>query len=110
MLNETIEWVNEADIPSEARSGTRIAGIPSLPPPDNTQRQLEPLSIPAHSVDAAITSPPNARKGSADAVAHAAGAQPTVDHTTVLSPTLMTSDEGSRLRQRLKAVVSGVGH
>ncbi|KIP08297.1 hypothetical protein PHLGIDRAFT_29638 [Phlebiopsis gigantea 11061_1 CR5-6] len=110
VLTETVEWVDESDIPPEIKSGSRMSGLPPLSLQESSRYQSESSLPLARSPDTPLSSP-LARKstGTLESVGTTAGGHvraASVDRAS--SPPVV--DEGSRLRQRLKAVVSGVGH
>ncbi|GJE96712.1 integral peroxisomal membrane peroxin-domain-containing protein [Phanerochaete sordida] len=108
VLSETVEAVADADVPADAKAGSRLpAPAPAL---------VHSASAPAPAPAAHDTLPAPVRRGSGDA-----GGAPTYAANITAEPTSPTgaagaagpapaADEGSRLRQRLKAVVNSVGH
>jgi hypothetical protein len=102
VLNETVEWIDEADVPTEVKAARRLSGVPILQSPVDAQPNT---SSTASSKTDTVTSP--VRKSTQDSIgsvtSHASSEHPIQQHSG-------TQDEGSRLRQRLKAVVNGVAH
>lgn len=108
VLSETIEWVDDSDIPSEVKLGKHLLGIPLLPLQETMRHQSEPLPI-THVSETPLTSPVSTRKATLEPnnlPSSGHGRTASADSTASAPVT----DEGSRLRQRLKAVVNGVGH
>lgn len=108
VLSETIEWVDDSDIPSDVKLGKQLLGMPSLPLQESMRHQSEPLPI-IHDPEIPLTSPAGVRKAGLEpnnVTPSGHGRTASTDSTASVSVT----DEGSRLRQRLKAVVNGVGH
>ncbi|EKM54033.1 uncharacterized protein PHACADRAFT_185024 [Phanerochaete carnosa HHB-10118-sp] len=107
VLSESIEWVDDADVPADAKLGGRLSGIAPLHNPEHVPAHA--ASAPPSVIHHEQVLPSPARK----VIQESAAVPPTyATHVTAepTSATAATSDEGSRLRQRLKAVVSGVGH
>lgn len=102
VLSETVEWVNEEDVPAEAKDGQRLLGLPLVQSPLDIHAQPNASTVAGHKVDTPLTSP--TRKGTQDSIG-SVSSQTSSDHSATPS-----SDEGSRLRQRLRAVVNGVAH
>lgn len=100
MLSETIEWIDESEVPDEAKKTQRPSMTlhPDAHVPAEPQRQA---SVPAvsHSRNTSMTSNDGLRINTEG---------PEYVLGTPVSP--MSDDGGSRLRQRLKAVVNGTGH
>ena len=99
VLSETIEWIDESDVPDEAKKTQR----PSMTlPPD--------LHLPAVPQRQASAPPGGHSRGSS--IASVDGLRLTTEPSEYVSgtPVSPTSDDRSRLRQRLKAVVNGTGH
>lgn len=96
MLSEIIEWIDESEVPDEAKK-TQRPSMTLHPDVHVPQRQA---SAPAGS---------HSRNSS---IASTDGLHITTEPSEYVlgTPVSPISDDGSRLRQRLKAVVNGTGH